>query len=118
MGESICNKMLMMLICIDFTFSALVKLRLFNGYMNDDPDLTNLSALFQFSTKVNLYFRRGVKAAQMAGAKRDHQLMKQTGEDSKSNFSVKMQPLRKTFHAAINKIGNKKKTENTEAGQQ
>lgn len=76
-AESIMNRSLVKLICIDFTFSALVKLRLFNGYMAEDTDLTNLSALFHFSTRVNLYFKRGVSEAQRPMRKTFLQSLKQ-----------------------------------------
>jgi len=53
----------MELLTIDFLLSALVQLRVYNGYMRDDTDLSNLSVLFNFSNIVNKMFKDGVEEA-------------------------------------------------------
>lgn len=58
--DGLLNKVMTQLIAVDFTINALVKLRVYNGYMADDTDLTNLSCLFHFSEKVNKWFAKGV----------------------------------------------------------
>eukprot|EP00392_Amoebophrya_sp_AT5.2_P016435 g16697.t1 len=62
--DAFVNKCMMDMITIDFTFDALVKMRLYNGYMADDPDLSNLAVLFKFSDKLNAFFCKGVAQAQ------------------------------------------------------
>merc|ERR1712194_190006 len=61
--DALINRCSMELITIDFVLHALVKLRLYNGYMAEDTDLTNLSVLFQFPAAVNRYFKAGVAEA-------------------------------------------------------
>jgi len=64
--DALLNRCNMEMICVDFMLDALVHLRLYNGYMEMDQDLTNLSVLFKFSDYVNKMFREGVEIARKA----------------------------------------------------
>ncbi|CAD7961237.1 unnamed protein product [Amoebophrya sp. A120] len=63
-ADAMINKTMMDLITIDFQFGALVKMRLYNGYMSDDQDLSNLAVLFKFSDALNEHFCKGILRAQ------------------------------------------------------
>merc|ERR1711964_424755 len=59
--ECICNKLIIQLCFVDLVLFGVVKLRLFNGYMSDDPVLSSLMNLHGYSEAFRREYHRGMK---------------------------------------------------------
>jgi len=64
------NNLLMQMVTVDFLLNCMIKLRLFNGYMNDDSVLTDIVGLQGFATLLTEEFRKGVKEEEQAEERR------------------------------------------------
>jgi hypothetical protein len=109
--ECVINKLMMMICLNDLLIAGMCKMRLFNGYMADDPTLTMFMRLQKVQEKLSTQFKAGKAQA-------EDEVMDEFFEEEEARKAKLMgkQAPKKTFSRKLSKKLNKMSSRNSGLG--